>query len=408
MTTPLQGLKVLDLSRVLAGPWCAQLLGDLGADVVKVELPGRGDDSRQFGIALAPENDDKGRDSSFFLACNRNKRSVVVDMTTPEGMALVRDLALQADVLIENFKAGGMRKFGLDYATLQPLNPRLVYCSVTGFGQDGPYAPRPAYDFIMQAMSGMMSTCGQPLGVPGSEPMRTAIPTTDLVTGFNATIGVLGALIQRGVTGRGQFVDAAMLDASVAFNVHLAQGFLMNGLSPQRCGNGNPIASPSEVFETQDGWMVVAAGNDRQYANLCAALDLNERVQDPRFLTNALRVTHRAALRALITAQLVQQPTAHWLTVLSAAQVPATAINDMAQTFADPQVQHRQMTVEVAHGSGRNLPILRSAVNLSDAPVSYRAPPQLGQHTSEVLTQWLGLDAAAQADLRERNTISGL
>jgi crotonobetainyl-CoA:carnitine CoA-transferase CaiB-like acyl-CoA transferase len=408
MNSPLQGLRVLDLSRVLAGPWCAQILGDLGADVVKVETPGQGDDSRQFGAALNPEVTAGGRDSSFFLACNRNKRSIVIDMTCAEGSRLVRELAASSDVLVENFKAGGLRKFGLDWDALRLLNPRLIHCSVTGFGQDGPYASRPAYDFIMQAMSGMMSTCGQPVGTPGSEPMRTGIPSTDLVTGFNAAIGVLAALIQRGVTGLGQFVDAAMLDSSVSFNVHMAQGFLLSGAVPQRQGNGNPIASPSEVFPTLDGWVVIAAGNDRQFALLCEALALPALAQDPRYLTNLLRVANRAELRRTLIVVLQQQSTPHWLNVLQAIQVPASAINTMDQVFADPQVQHRQMTVDVEHGSGQRIPILRSPINLSEARTPYHAPPQLGQHTAEVLTQWLGMDTSAQAGLWERGVVAGL
>lgn len=394
MAGPLQGLRVLDLSRVLAGPWCAQILGDLGADVVKIEAPGSGDDSRQFGTALDPQATGGARDSNFFLSCNRNKRSVAIDLASPQGSRLIRELAVKSDVLVENFKAGGLRKFGLDWQSLEPLNPRLIHCSITGFGQEGPYAARPAYDFIMQAMSGMMSTCGQPDGAPGSEPMRTAIPTTDLVTGFNAAIGILAALIQRGVTGRGQFVDAAMLDASVAFNMHLAQGYLLSGQVPKRQGNGNPIAAPSEVFATWDGWIVIAAGNDRQFALLCDALGLGFLSRRPEFVTNQLRVTNRRALREALAPELLQRPTAVWLELLHAVQVPATAINTMDQVFADPQVQHRKMTVEVEHGSGRSIPILRSAINLSGASTAYRAPPQLGQHTSEVLAEWLGREGA--------------
>lgn len=407
MKNALEGVRVLDLSRVLAGPWCAQILGDLGADVVKVEMPGRGDDSRQFGACLDPEATSGARDSVFFLACNRNKRSIALDFSTPEGAQLVRELAQQCDVLVENFKAGSLRRFGLDWDSLKTLNPRLIYCSVTGFGQDGPYAPRPAYDFVMQAMSGMMSTCGQPEGSAGAAPMRTAIPATDLVTGFNAAIAVLGAVIQRGVTGRGQFIDAAMLDASVAFNVHLAQGFLLSGDVPRRQGNGNPIAAPSEVFHTADGWMVIAAGNDRQFASLCAVLGCADLAREPRFATNAQRVAQRAALHDALEPALMLHPTAHWLGVLEAVQVPCASINTMDQVFADPQVQHRRMTVEVEHGSGRRIPILRSPLNMGDADPPYRAPPQLGQHTDEVLAQWLALAPDQIAALRGNGVVAG-
>jgi glutaryl-CoA transferase len=385
----LDGVRVLDLSRVLAGPWCAQLLGDMGADVVKIEAPGRGDDARELGVAMEAPQPGKGRDSNFFLACNRNKRSIAIDFAKPAGASLVRSLARECDVLVANFKAGTLRRYGLDYETLREINPRLIYCSVTGFGQDGPYAPRPAYDFIMQAMTGMMSTCGPADGAP----MRTAIPTTDLVTGYQASLAVLGALIQRGITGRGQFIDAAMLDASIGFNVHLAQGFLLNGEVPSRQGNNNPIASPSGVFRTSDGWAVIAAGNDRQFAGLCNVLECPSLATDPRFNTNGQRVVQREALHAELEPRLARQTTAHWLALLEAANIPCARINTMDQVFEDPQVRHRKMTVEVAHGSGRTIPILRSTLNMSDSPVSYRAPPQLGQHTDEVLAQWLAMDA---------------
>lgn len=387
----LDGLRVLDLSRVLAGPWCAQLLGDLGADVVKIESPGRGDDARELGVALDTPTPGPGRDSNFFLACNRNKRSIAIDFAKPAGAELVRALVQGCDVLVENFKAGTLSRYGLDWATLQAINPRLVYCSVTGFGQDGPYATRPAYDFVMQAMTGMMSTCGMPDGTPGAAPMRTAIPATDLVTGYQACVAVLGALIQRGITGQGQFIDAAMLDASIAFNVHLAQGFLLDGAVPARQGNNNPIAAPSGVFRTADGWLVVAAGNDRQFANLCNALDRPALATHPLFSTNGQRVFSRLALHAEIEPLFAAQTTAHWLQRLEAGQVPTTRINSMDQVFDDPQVRHRQMTVEVDHASGQRISILRSALNMSDSPVHYRAPPQLGQHTREVLTQWAAM-----------------
>lgn len=403
----LDGLRVLDLSRVLAGPWCAQLLGDMGADVVKVESPGRGDDARELGVALEPQQPGQGRDSNFFLACNRNKRSIAIDFAKPAGAELVRTLVRDCDVLVENFKAGTLRRYGLDWDSLKAINPRLVYCSVTGFGQDGPYATRPAYDFVMQAMTGMMSTCGMPDGTPGAAPMRTAIPATDLVTGYQASVAVLGALIQRGITGRGQFIDAAMLDASIGFNVHLAQGFLLNGAVPSRQGNNNPIAAPSGVFKTANGWLVVAAGNDRQFVHLCNALGRPELATHPLFATNGQRVISRVALHAEIEPLLAAHPTEHWLPLLEAAQVPTTRINTMDQVFDDPQVRLRKMTVEVDHASGQRIPILRSTLNMSDSPVDYRAPPQLGQHTREVLTQWAALDPAQVEALYTAGVVEG-
>ncbi|AMM24383.1 CaiB/BaiF CoA transferase family protein [Variovorax sp. PAMC 28711] len=403
----LDGVRVLDLSRVLAGPWCAQLLGDLGADVVKVESPGRGDDARELGVALDSPTPGPGRDSNFFLACNRNKRSIAIDFSKHAGAELVRTLVSDCDVLVENFKAGTLRRYGLDWDSLKTINPRLVYCSVTGFGQDGPYASRPAYDFVMQAMTGMMSTCGMPDGTPSAAPMRTAIPATDLVTGYQASVAVLGALIQRGITGRGQFIDAAMLDASVAFNVHLAQGFLLSGQAPTRQGNNNPIAAPSGVFKTANGWLVVAAGNDRQFVSLCNVLGCPALATLPLFATNGQRVVSRLALHAEIDPLLAAHTTEHWLPLLEAAHVPTTRINTMDQVFDDPQVLHRQMTVEVDHASGQRIPILRSALNMSDSPVHYRAPPQLGQHTHEVLTQWAALDEVRIDELHAAGVVEG-
>ena len=388
---PLHGVKVLDLTRILAGPWCTQLLGDLGADVVKVEAPGLGDDSRQYGPAIGDAPPGTVRDSAFFLACNRNKRSIAADLSTPEGLALIRQLAAQCDVLVENFKAGGLKRFGLDAETLCAQYPKLIYCSVTGFGQDGPYAARPAYDFVMQAMAGLMSSCGQPDGTPGGMPMRTGIPTTDLVTGYQAAVSVLGALIQRGITGRGQFIDASMLDASVAFNVHFAQGYLLNGVVSTRQGNNNPIASPSGVFAVADGWMVVAAGNDRQFVALCELLGRPDLTQDARFASNGLRVKNRSALYELIEPLLLARSSAQWLEAMAEVQVPCAPINDMAQVFADPQVRHRQLLRSVEHGSGETICMVRSTLNMSAHEAPMNAPPQLGEHTDEILRDWPGV-----------------
>jgi len=390
---PLKGLKVLDMSRVLAGPWIAQLLGDLGADVVKIESPSGGDDARQLGVALDEgEPASRGRNSSFFLACNRNKRSIALDLAHPDGKAVVCQLVQDCDVLVENFKAGGMQRFGLGWDVLSEINPRLIHCSVTGFGQDGPYASQPAYDFIMQAMTGMMSSCGLPDGMPGATPMRTSIPTTDLVTGYQACISILAALIQRGLTGRGQFIDAAMLDASVSFNVHLAQGFLMGFDVPKRQGNNNPIASPSGVFQSADGWLVIAAGNDRQFDGLCIALQAGPLREQAQFSSNPERVTNRGRLNDILEPIIRSKSTAHWLQSLQRAGVPCTSINDMREVFEDAQVKHRRMVVEVLQEGGKKVPILRSALNMSNYEVTYKAPPKLAEHTREVLREWANLD----------------
>lgn len=394
---PLKGVRVLDLTRILAGPWCTQLLGDLGADVVKVESPGTGDDSRQYGPAIGDAPAGTARDSAFFLATNRNKRSIAIDLATPEGLATIKQLVAEADVFVENFKAGGLKRFGLDADTLCAQYPKLIYCSVTGFGQDGPYAHRPAYDFVMQAMAGLMSSCGQPDGTPGGMPMRTGIPTTDLVTGYQAVVSVLGALIQRGITGRGQFIDASMLDASVAFNVHLAQGYLLNGKPPARLGNNNPIASPSGVFAASDGWMVVAAGNDRQFVALSELLGRPDLPKDARFATNGARVQNRMALHEQLEPLLLAQTSKHWLALMSEAQVPCAPINDMAHVFDDPQVRHRDMVRQVPHGSGQTISMVRSTLNMSAHEAPMNAPPQLGEHTDEVLRDWLGKKTKAES-----------
>ncbi|THU05039.1 CoA transferase [Lampropedia puyangensis] len=410
VSAPLQGIKVLDLSRVLAGPFCAQLLGDLGADVVKVEVPGTGDDARQLGSAVVSPStpEGAGRQSNFFLACNRNKRSVAVDLATPEGRELVMALLQKADVVVENFKAGGMLRLGLDPQAIHAANPRLIHCSITGFGHTGPYAARPAYDFIMQAMTGMMSTCGVPEQSPGAGPMRTAIPTTDLVAGYQACVAILGALIQRSISGKGQFIDAAMLDASVAFNVHLAQGFLMGMGVPQRQGNNNPIAAPSGVYASADGWLVVAAGNDRQFEHLCSALQLGPLREQERFASNAARVANRQALHTVMEPVLRSRTSAQWLAQLEAAGVPCAAIHDMQAVFDDPQVQHRQMVVHSQRADGSTVPLLRSALNMQDHAVRYSAPPLLGEHTEEVLVQWLQMPSEAIAHLAHCKAIATL
>ncbi|WP_066735968.1 CaiB/BaiF CoA-transferase family protein [Cupriavidus sp. D384] len=405
---PLAGLRVLDMSRVLAGPWAAQQLGDLGADVVKIEAPGLGDDARQLGVAAgdADAKSSKGRNSNFYLACNRNKRSIVVDLSKTEGKSLVLELVRNCDVIVENFKAGGMARLGLGWDVLSEANPRLIHCSVTGFGQDGPYAAQPAYDFIMQAMTGMMSTCGLPDGLPGATPVRTAIPVTDLVTGYQATVAIMGALIQRAVTGKGQFIDAAMLDASVAFNVHLAQGYLMGLGVPSRQGNNNPIAAPSGVFQSSDGWLVIAAGNDRQFASLCSVLELDAIRDKEEFSSNAARVRNRAELHTYIEPVVRSQSSASLRQRLQSAGVPCTKINDMEATFEDVQVRHRQMVVHVSQAEdGAAVPILRSALNMSNYEVTYKAPPMLGQHTAEVLKEWGGVDEAGLRSLVEAQAV---
>ena len=406
MSAILEGIKILDLTRVVAGPMCTQILADMGATVYKIEKPGEGDDTRRMGPFLPdPATGQPSNDSALYLAYNRGKHSVTVDIATPEGAQLVRDLALRCDVVVENYKVGSLAKYGLDAASLRGLKPALIYCSVTGFGQTGPDAPKPAYDFILQGMAGPMSTCGLPDDEPGGGPMRTAIPMTDMVTGLYATIGILGALMHRQKTGEGQVIDAAMLDATVAFNGHLAVGYLMNGKVPQRVGNTNPIASPSEVFECAEGRIIISAGNNQQFQRMCTVLGAPDMPTDPRFATNMQRIAHRRELQAALQTLVHGQPRARLLEQLSAANVPAGPLNDMAQVFTNPQTQHRQMVVELPHSSGQTVRLVRSPLNWSASPVTHKAPPRLGEHSLQALRDELGLSEAQVAGLVARGVV---
>lgn len=402
----LSHVKVLDLTRVVAGPWCTQTLADLGADVIKIERPGVGDDTRRVGPFVVGADGGTTQDSAFFLGCNRGKRSVTVDITTARGAEIVRELAMSSDVMVENYKVGTLKEYGLDHETLQASNPGLVYCSVTGFGQDGPYASRPAYDSVLQAMGGLMSTCGLPDGEPGAAPMRTAIPITDIFTGLYATISIVAALTQRGRTGRGQTIDMAMIDVTTALNAHLAVGYLMTGVVPQRQGNLNPITAPSEVFRARDGHFSMSAGNNGQFERMLSVLGLNPALaREPRFANNVERLRHRAALHEILQAAALAEPVAWWIERLSACGVPCAAINDMRQLFEDPQVQHRGLSLRVPHASGVDVPTLRSPLNLSASPVDHRAPPMLGQHTDEVLRERLQLTPQAIEALRHAGIV---
>lgn len=385
MTGVLTGVRVLDLSRVVSGPWCTQILADLGAEVIKIERPVAGDDTRQMGPFLEDAERKPTNDSAIYMACNRGKRSVTVDIATQEGADLIRELARDCDVFVENFKAGALAKFGLDYETIRSLREDVVYCSITGFGQDGPYAARPAYDFVMQAMSGLMSTIGPPEGEPGSRPMRTAVPLTDMVTGLYATIAVLAALYHRKATGQGQFIDAAMLDSAVAFNGNLAVNFLLNGKVPKRNGNTNAVVCPSDVFEVEDGQIVLAISNDAQFRSFCDLIELPQLADDERFRTNTLRFSNRAALYEIISPPLARAPTAIWVARCAKANVPCGPINHMHEVFADAQVRHRELAIQLPHGSGQNVRLVRSPLKLSATPVEHRAPPLLGADTDAVL-----------------------
>jgi crotonobetainyl-CoA:carnitine CoA-transferase CaiB-like acyl-CoA transferase len=404
---PLRGVRVLDLSRVLAGPWASQLLGDLGADVIKVERPGAGDDTRAWGPPYL--KDGAGRDTAdaaYFLCANRNKRSVTIDIAHPEGQALVRRLAQQADVLLENFKQGGLKQYRLDYESLRALNPRLVYCSVTGFGQTGPYASRAGYDFLIQGMGGLMSITGRAAGDDGAGPQKVGVALTDIMTGLYATIAVQAALAERARSGRGQHIDLALLDVQVACLANQASNYLAGGVVPRRMGNAHPNIVPYQDFPTADGEMILAIGNDGQFAKFCAVADHPEWATDERFATNPQRVANRAALIPLLRQATVLRSTHEWIAALEAAGVPCGPINRLDEVFADPQVQARGLRIELPHPNAGSVPLVANPIRLSESPVEYRhAPPLLGQHTDEALGEWLGLDAAALEALRRAAVI---
>jgi crotonobetainyl-CoA:carnitine CoA-transferase CaiB-like acyl-CoA transferase len=388
---PLTGLRVLDLSRVLAGPWAGQLLADLGADVVKVERPEAGDDTRTWGPPYL--KDDAGRDTkeaTYYLCANRNKRSVAVDIAQPEGQRIVRALAAKSDVVIENFKAGGLARYGLDYASLQAANPGLVYCSITGFGQTGPYAHRPGYDFLMQGMGGLMSVTGRAEGEEGAGPQKVGVALTDIMTGLYATIAIQAALAERERSGLGQHIDMALLDVQVACLANQASSYLAGGVTPRRMGNAHPNIVPYQDFPTADGDMIVAVGNDGQFARLCEAVGRAEWAADPRFSTNPQRVANRRELIALLRQATVMRTTREWIALLEQAGVPCGPINRIDQVFDDAQVQARGMRIEMAHPLAEKVALVANPIHFGASPVTYRnAPPTLGQHTDEVLAEWL-------------------
>jgi formyl-CoA transferase len=405
----LDGIKVLDLSRVLAGPWCTQILADLGADVVKIERPGVGDDTRTWGPPFL--KDEHGHDTdqaTYFTSCNRNKRSVTIDMATPEGQALLKKMAAQADILVENFKTGGLRQYGLDYESLRALNPRLVYCSVTGFGHDGPHASRAGYDLMIQATTGMMSITGRPDGEPGGGPLRVGVALTDLFTGVYAATAILAAIEVRHRTGEGQHIDMALLDVGMAILANQASAFLNTGVAPQRQGNSHPSLAPYQDFHTKDGAMLLAIGNNGQFARFCEAAGHPEWASDPRFATNTLRVRHREVLIPMMEAVTRTRTTAEWIALLEDKAVPCGPINNIAQAFEDAQVKARGLAVTLPRDAGDGISQIAGVASplrlQGTPPVLRRAPPALGQHTDEVLAE-LGLEASQRAALRDAGVI---
>ena len=375
--TPLAGLKVVELARILAGPWAGQVLADLGADVVKIESPA-GDDTRTWGPPFI-DNPDGTRDAAYFHAANRGKRSVVADFTTPEGQAIVRDLIADADVVIENFKVGGLAKYGLDYAALAAINPRLVYCSITGFGQDGPYAPRAGYDFIVQGMSGIMDLTGE----PGGAPQKIGVAFADIMTGLYSVIAIQAALAMRERTGKGQQIDMALLDTMTGVLANQAMNWFASGVSPTRVGNAHMNVCPYAVFPTSDGWFILAVGNDGQFRRFCDAMDLPAMRDDPRFATNAGRLAFKDILFAGIEAATSQVPKLELLARLEAVGVPAGPINTVAQAFDDPQVIARGMRIDAERADGSTIPGLRTPIRFSDADLATgRAAPTLPRPSS--------------------------
>jgi len=407
MPGALSHIRVLDLTRILAGPWCTQILADLGADVIKVERPGMGDDTRQWGPPWIKDKEgNPTTDSSYYSSTNRNKRSITVDMSKPEGQALVKELAAKSDVLVENYKVGDLKRYGLSYEDLAAINPRLVYCSITGYGQTGPYRDRPGYDFVFQGEGGLMSITGE-RDEWGGGPQKVGIAVTDVLTGLYATIAITSALEARNVTGRGQYIDTALLDTIVAFGGNQAANYLVSGDIPKRWGNAHVNIVPYQVFKTKNGHIIVAVANDNQFKKLCEVLGRPQLGMDERFNSVPKRTIDRDVLVPLLQEALLEQDSEHWLEAFTKNGIPHGPINNYKQVFEHPQVLARGLRVDMPnHGAGGSVPVIASPLRLSDTPVSYRRPPPtLGQHTQEVLEDVLGKSAADLDALATRKII---
>ena len=400
----LECVKVLDLSRVLAGPWCTQILADFGADVIKVELPGKGDDTRAWGPPYLRDADgqEQRSDSAYYLSCNRNKRSIAIDMTNPEGATLIKRLAAEADILVENFKVGGLGKYGLDYANLATLNPRLVYCSITGFGQTGPYANRPGYDFVAQGQGGFMSITGE----EGGMPLRAGVAMADLSTGMYATVSILAALRHAEATGIGQQIDISLLDTQIAMLANQGSSWLVGGTLPGRLGNRHPTVVPYRTFDVADGTMIIAVGNDSQFRLLCDELGTPELATDPRFATNSARLTNRDVIEAIVQDQVRNLEARPLIERLVARGVPAGPVNSIQDVYEDPFVTARNTVHQFVRDDGTKVPTVAFPGKLSETPTDYRhAPPRVGEHSREILTDWLSLDPAALDALERQAAI---
>jgi crotonobetainyl-CoA:carnitine CoA-transferase CaiB-like acyl-CoA transferase len=397
-TGPLKGLRVFDLTRVLAGPTCAQMLGDLGAEVIKIERPGAGDDTRGFAPPFMPGT----KESAYFVGVNRNKKSVTLDIATKEGQEIALRLIAESDILVENFKVGALEKYGLGYEQLHARFPGLIYCSITGFGQTGPYAPRPGYDSLIQGMGGVMSLTGEPDGLP----QKVGVPVADLFAGLYGCIGILAAVRHRDATGQGQQIDIGMLDTHVAWLANQGMNYLATGANPERLGNQHPNIVPYQVFPTANGHMVLSVGNDPTFVRFCEAFDLGYMLKDERFATNAARVSNRQLVTDTLTPVMRQHPTEWWIDRLEGLKIGCGPINKLSEVFADPHVLAREMVLEMDHATGGKMKMIANPVKLSETPADYRLPPPvLGQHTNEILGGKLGLDAAAIAALREKGIV---
>jgi formyl-CoA transferase len=405
--TPLTGIRVLDMSRILAGPWVGQLLADLGAEVIKIERPGKGDDTRAWGPPFVKDRDGKDTsDAAYFMCANRGKKSLTLDIAKPEGQQIIRELAQVSDILLENYKVGDLKRYGLDYEALSKLNPKLIYCSITGFGQTGPYRDRAGYDYLIQGMGGIMSMTGEREDRPGGGPQRVGVAIADLMTGMYSTVGILAALHERQSSGLGQYIDMALLDTQVAWLANQNANYLIGGQVPQCIGNEHPNVMPYQTFRTRDGNMIIATGNDGQYQRLCVAAGIPAAATDPRFATNALRIAHRAECTAVLADPLKKKTTADWVKLLETVGVPCGPINRLDEVYADPQVQHRGLKIDVPHPRAGSVPLTANPIKYSRTPLSYDMPPPLvGEHADDVLRGLLKKSDAEIAVLRGKKIV---
>jgi len=400
--SPLSHIRVLELSRILAGPWAGQMLADLGAEIIKVEKPIQGDDTRHWGPPfLKVQQGEAPSESAYFLSANRGKRSITIDIRQQQGQAIIHQLIESCDVLIENFKVASLQKYHLDFASLSAINPRLIYCSITGFGQDGPYAQRAGYDFLLQGMGGLMSVTGEPDHLPGGGPQKVGVALTDILTGMYATTAIQAAIIEREKSGLGQHIDLALLDVQVACLANQGMNYLVSQDTPKRMGNAHPNIVPYQTFQTADGFIILTVGNDSQFADFCRVAECQTLIDDPLFATNQARVRNREIVVEQLTKIIKAKNSDFWLQQLEINGVPCGAINDIAQVFDNPQIKHRKMLSELTHPKNGKVPTVANPINFSRTPIVYnQAPPNLGEHTEDVLTELLGYDTGAISKLR--------